>query len=96
MPITRSASANCSRAKSEEKAPAMSRLQGLSSNIPLACSEVATSAPHCSASASTCALALASLAPRPAMMTGFSLSAIICTSRAVMAGSGSGPCGIGR
>ena len=73
----------------------MSRAQGLPSNRPLPSSDVASSAPDCSASASIAWRAPERMTPRPASTTGFSASAIMSTTRSTMAGSGIGRCAIG-
>ena len=73
----------------------MSSAHGLPSNRPLPKSDVASSAPDCSASASSAWRAPERMTPRPARMMGFPASAIRSTTRSTTAGSGSGRCAIG-
>ena len=69
----------------------MSRAQGLPSNRPLPSSDVASSAPDCSASASSAWRAPERMTPRPASMIGFSASAIMSTTRVDHGGIGQRP-----
>ena len=56
---------------------------------------MASRAPERSASASSASRAPERVAPRPAMMIGFSASAIMSTRRSTIVGSGRGRCAIG-
>ena len=68
QPTITSASLISSAASGEANPPLTSRFQGLPRNSPLATAEVASSAPHASASRSSSAAR--PRAPRPAMNTG--------------------------
>ena len=89
QPTITSASLISSAASGEANPPLTSRFQGLPRNSPLATADVASSAPHASASRSSSAAR--PRAPRPAMNTG--RRAARSTSASAVTASAAGPAG---
>ena len=97
QPTIRSAAPISSAASGVAKPPLTSRSQGFPRNRPLAAAEVASSAPHASASRSRSARAFATRAPRPATNTGrCALARTRASSAAASVPGGQGPSGGAR
>src|SRR2546429_377487 len=88
QPTTRSAAVINSAASGDAKPPLTPRSHGLPWNSPLATADVASSAPHASASSSS--TARAARAPRPATNTGRSAAPSAAASRTAASGAGAG------